>query len=309
MPRADVIVVGAGVAGCSTAYRLAEQGRKVLVIDQRGIASGASGRNCGITGVGSALHGESGKAVYAMTVANLKLLRTLAEELDADFELTLPGSINVATTGAQLAHLRAGVATQQAAGVTVEMLDADEARRHIPALSDAILGAEYTQDAGHLWPFRLVHGFAENAKRHGATFRLGERVTGLIRKGDRVLGVQIGDEAIEADEVVLCSNAYTPQILPDLPSGSIVPARGQILVTQVLPPILPIPFGTNFDKEYGRQTPDGKILCGGFRRLDVDEGLGHYEEHVSGPVQSGIASCLTTLFPRIGAVRVVRCWA
>ncbi|HRA46459.1 MAG TPA: FAD-dependent oxidoreductase, partial [Thermomicrobiales bacterium] len=88
------------MAGCSTAYRLAEQGRKVLVIDQRGIASGASGRNCGITGVGSAMHGESGKAVYAMTVANLKLLRTLAEELDADFELTLPGSINVATTEA-----------------------------------------------------------------------------------------------------------------------------------------------------------------------------------------------------------------
>jgi glycine/D-amino acid oxidase-like deaminating enzyme len=63
------------------------------------------------------------------------------------------------------------------------------------------------------------------------------------------------------------------------------------------------------DKEYGRQTPDGKILCGGFRRLDADEGLGHEVERVSAPVLAGIARCLTTLFPVLRGVRVARAWA
>ena len=104
--------------------------------------------------------------------------------------------------------------------------------------------------------------------------RTGTAVERLLRDGDRVTGVVAGGEPIEAEEMVLATNAYTPLLLPELPAGAIVPARGQILVTQPLPPILPHPFGTNFDKEYGRQTPGGQILCGGYRRLDEDEGLG-----------------------------------
>jgi glycine/D-amino acid oxidase-like deaminating enzyme len=119
----------------------------------------------------------------------------------------------------------------------------------------------------------------------------------------------VNGETIEADEVVLATNAYTPTLLPELPKGAIVPARGQILVTQPVPPILPHPFGHNFDKEYGRQVPGGPILCGGWRRLDEDEGLGHYEERVSPPVLSGIGRTLTTLFPHLDGVKVVRMWA
>src|SRR5262249_40286112 len=147
------------------------------------------------------------------------------------------------------------------------------------------------------------------AKRHGAMIRTGVVVERLVRDGDSVTGVVAGGEAIEADDVVLATNAYTPLLLPELPRGAIVPARGQILVTQPVPPVLPHPFGTNFDKEYGRQTAGGQVLCGGFRRLDEDEGLGHYEERVSPAVLNGIAGCLTTLFPRLAGIKVVRAWA
>ena len=65
------------------------------------------------------------------------------------------------------------------------------------------------------------------------------------------------------------------------------------------------------DKEYGRQTTGGQILCGGYRRLDEAEGLGTYDEQVTAPVLSGIARCLTRLFPALrgSGVHVVRCWA
>lgn len=311
--RAEVIVVGGGVVGTAIAFRLAERGRRVLLLERRGLAAGASGRNGGMTGAGPSLHAVSpvGRAVAALTQANLRLLRGLPEELGADIELRLPGTLEVITTPAQHAHLTASVAEQQAAGLDVRLLDRDEARTLMPALSPAVLGAVYAADRGHLWPFAVVQAFAAAARRHGADIRTGVAVERLARAGDRVVGVVAGGRLIAAEEVVLATNAYTPALLPDLPPGAIVPARGQILVTQPLPPVVPLPFGTNFDKEYGRQTPSGQILCGGFRRFDVGEGLGTVDERVTAPVLAGIARCLADLFPVLtwGGVRVARAWA
>lgn len=307
--RHDVIVVGAGVVGCSTAYRLAQAGRRVLVLEQRGIASGASGRNGGNLSSGSASYGEAGVAVYRVSRANFALVQTLAEELEADFELRISGGLTVATTEAEWLHIQEAYAEQKSGGFDVQLLDPQATREAMPAITEAVVGSKLTVDAGHFWPFKLVHAFANTGRRLGVEIRQGVTVERLARDSDRVIGVVVDGQTIGADEVVLCTNAYTPLILPELPKGSLVPARGQIMVTQALPPLLPHTFGTNFDKEYGRQTADGKILCGGFRRLDEDEGLGHYEERVSPRVLAGIASCLTTLFPRLREVRIVRCWA
>jgi sarcosine oxidase subunit beta len=311
-PSPDAIVVGGGVTGTSIAWRLAEAGKRVLLLERRGICSGASGRNGGMTGAGSSLHAASraGRAVYALTTNNLRLLQSLPEELGAGFELRLTGTMDVITTEEQWTHLRYAVAAEQESGIDIELLDAEQARALMPALSPGIMGAAYARDRGHLWPFALVHAQADAATRAGAEIRTSALVDRLARSGDRVTGVVVNGQTIATDNVVLATNAWTPLLLPELPPGAVVPARGQILVSQPLPPILPCPFGTNFDKEYGRQTAGGQILCGGYRRLDVDEGLGTYREDVTAPVLSGIARCLTTLFPALrGKARVVRAWA
>jgi sarcosine oxidase subunit beta len=306
--RFDVIVVGGGVVGCSTAYRLARRGRRVLLLEKRGIASGASGRNGGITGAGSSMHAEHGNKVYSVTSANWRLMQTIAEELGADIQLRTPGTFDVATTPEQLAHITDVVAMQQREGLDVHLLDRETAREMMPALSPEILGAEYAVERGHLWPFALVHAFADNARKLGAEIRSGVTVSGLRERGGRIEGVETDHGPFFAADVVLATNAWTPHLL-DLPAGAIVPARGQILVTPALPPTLPYAFGTNFDKEYGRQTATGQILCGGYRRLDDDEGLGHEDEQVTPAVLAGIAQCLVGLFPCLDQVRVVRCWA
>lgn len=311
-PSRDVIVVGAGVTGASIAWRLAERGKRVLVLEQRGVCTGASGRNGGMTGAGSSMHASSraGRAVYALTTSNLRLLKTLPEELGKDFELRMTGTVDVITTEEQYAHLKSAVATEREAGIDIELVDAMTARTIMPALSPEILGAAYAADRGHLWPFALVTAMADAAVRHGAEIRPSMRVERLIRNGDRVTGVVANGEAIQAEDVVLATNAWTPLLLPELPEGALVPARGQILVTQPLLPLLACPFGTNFDKEYGRQTPGGQILCGGYRRLDRNEGLGTYREEVTPAVLSGIARCLSELFPVLrGKARVIRAWS
>jgi sarcosine oxidase subunit beta len=308
----DVIVVGGGVAGTSTAWRLAQAGHRVLLLERRGICAGASGRNAGNTGASSGMHmaPRTVSALHAITSANLRLLKTLPDELDKDFELRLPGSMEVITTPEQMAHAREAVITKHDAGSDVELLDRETARSIMPSLSPRILGATYARDRGHLWPFALVTGMADAAARAGVELRIGARVQRLARSSNRITGVVVDGETIHAADIVLATNAWTPQLLPELPDGALVPARGQILVTQPLPPLLACPFGTNFDKEYGRQTPGGQIVCGGYRRLDVDEGLGTYREEVTLPVLAGIARCLSDLFPVLrGKARVVRAWS
>src|SRR6478735_821618 len=170
--RADVIVVGGGVNGCSIAYRLAEAGREVLLLEQRGIASGASGRNGGMTGAGSAMFSDADRAVYALTTANLALIKELPDELGIDFDLRLPGTMDVATTEVMYEHLVASTDSQREAGMDVRMLDRKEAQELMPALGDNMLGAEVAPGRGHLWPLALVHGFPARAKRLGAEIRM-----------------------------------------------------------------------------------------------------------------------------------------
>src|SRR6185312_11355470 len=87
----EVVVIGAGLVGCSIAYQLAKRGKRVAVFDLRGICSGASGRNGGMTGAGSSMLTETGRAVYALTTENLRMLRDeLPRELEDDFMLRLP---------------------------------------------------------------------------------------------------------------------------------------------------------------------------------------------------------------------------
>ncbi len=306
----EVAVIGAGVVGCSIAYQLAKRGKSVAVFDQRGIGSGASGRNGGMTGTGSALHSSGGEAIYALTSENFSMLQDeLARELDDDFSLLVTGGIDIATNEEQADFLKAAVSRQQENDIDVEWLNGQEARDLVPALSEHIYGVEWKRYSGHLWPFQLVHALANGARYYNARFITHTPVTRILTSNGTATGIETAFGSVEAGAVVVATNAWTRSLLPDLPEGAIVPSRGQILVTQPVGQILPMPFSTNYDKEYGRQTHSGQILCGGFRRLDVDEGLGHFTEEVHPPAVGGIANCLATIFPKMRDLKVVRTWA
>jgi sarcosine oxidase subunit beta len=310
MSNPDVIVVGGGVNGTSVAYRLAQAGKQVTLFEQRGICSGASGRNGGMTGEGARMHNDGARQLYAMTSANWRMLQELPQELGADFQLRKSGTIEIAQTQAQWEHMVERAAIERAAGAGPELLDMHETRKLMPAVTEHIYGSKYTRSSGHLWPFALVDGFANAAVRLGAELRTHTPVAQILEHGGRAAGVELLDGSrVHADEVVLATNSYTPLVLRQLPQGAIVPARGQILATEPVAPILPLAWGNNFDKEYGRQVPGGPIICGGFRRLDDQEGLGLYEERVTLPVLSGIGKRLTGLFPALAGVKVVRAWA
>ncbi len=305
----DALVVGGGVTGCSIAYRLAKRGKRVRLLERRGIASGASGRNGGNTGAGSPLYVDRSAAVYQLTNRNWQMMEQIERELDTDIQFRKTGAVTIATTEEEHAHLRDTVESQRNAGQAVELLPLEVARERIPALGDEVVAVEFSKNRGHLWPFDLVHALADNAAALGVELEIGVDVMRLITEGDRVTGVATSNGDYHADEVILATNAWTPHLL-ELPRGALVPARGQIIATEAIAPgTIPCPFDTNFDKEYGRQTASGQIVCGGYRRLDQQEGLGIEVESVTPSVIGGIGKTLVTLFPSLAGVRVMRCWA
>lgn len=307
---ADVVVIGGGVAGTAAAYQLSKRGKKVALLEMRGICSGASGRNAGQTGSGSSMVSRVGRAAYALSRENLRLIsEELPQELGIDFDLKLTGSIDIAQDEEMWNHLVGSVEALEGLQAGVRMLDRYELQQLVPAASDHLLGAKYAENSGHLWPFSLVHGQAEGARKLGAQVFPWTPVTSILTANGKVTGVETARGTIATDTVVVATNAWTPQLLDDLPEGAVVPARGQILVTQPVADILPVAFGTNFDKEYGRQTATGQLICGGFRRYDVDEGLGLYSEEAVIDCMIGCANCLTSLFPVVGKLKVVRAWA
>ena len=307
----EAVVIGGGVAGTSAAYQLARRGKQVTLVEMRGICSGASGRNAGMTGgAGPAMASKLGDAIRTMTSENFRMIKEeLREELHDDFDLRVTGSVDIAQNEEQWEYLQESVRRVEGLDVDIELIDGHQLRELIPIASDHLLGAKYSKNSGHLWPFKLVNSQAEGAREFGAEVHPWTTVKSLHTSNGTVTGVETQRGVIETDTVILASNAWTPHILPDLPEGAIVSARGQIIVTQPVAPILPVTFGTNYDKEYGRQTSTGQLICGGFRRNDVDEGLGLYTEEVQPDSMLGCAWLLATLFPKLGRVNVVRAWA
>ena len=135
----DVIVVGGGLTGTSIAWRLAQAGHHVLLLERRGICAGASGRNAGNTGASSGMHTAPStvRALHTITSANLQLLKSLHDELDRDFELRLPGGMDVLTTPEQMAHAKETVFTKHEAGSDVEFSTRDRPLDHaLPLTAD-----------------------------------------------------------------------------------------------------------------------------------------------------------------------------
>ncbi|MFW6075256.1 MAG: NAD(P)/FAD-dependent oxidoreductase [Chloroflexota bacterium] len=309
--HADVVVIGGGVAGTSVAYQLSKRGHSVVLLEMRGICSGASGRNAGQTGSGgSSLASKEGRAIHKLTSENFRMVsEELPAELGDDFDLRVTGIVDIAQNEEQWEYLVESVKAVEQLDPDVRLLDGAELRDLIPAAADHLLGAKHVARSGHLWPFKLVHGLAGGARKHGAKIHPWTPVQEILTSDSEVSGVRTARGMVETGTVVLATNAWTPTLLPDLPEGAVVAARGQIIVTEPVAPILPLAFGSNFDKEYGRQTATGQLICGGFRRYDVDEGLGHYGEDSVAECIFGCARCLTTMFPTVRRVKVARAWA
>src|SRR3989454_6204431 len=205
MVSSDVVIVGGGIVGMTTAYYLARAGVRTVVIERDAIGSHASGFAYGglnpLSGFG--IPGPHAESAQAGMRRHLELSESVVEETGIEIEFRVGSSLALALTEPDWRRLQAALPWQQEQpGYTARWLEAAQARRVEPRISDDTRGAVSIEGTADVEPYRLVLALTRASERLGARLQHG-RVTGLRRDGGRVTAVLLGRSSVECSPVLL----------------------------------------------------------------------------------------------------------
>lgn len=231
----DVVVIGGGVIGLAVAWRVAQRGRSVCVLERGALGGGTSHVAAGMLAPVT----EADPGELALLDLGLRSARAwphfaaeLAEAAGTETMLRRCGALVVARTQDEAQALERELALRDELGLDVERLRPSEARRLEPALAPTVRLALHVPGDHAADPRVLVLALAEAARQAGAVLRTGTVVERLLIEGDRVRGVSLaGGERVDADQVVLAAGVWSAQ-LDGLPQDARVPLRpvkGQIM--------------------------------------------------------------------------------
>jgi glycine/D-amino acid oxidase-like deaminating enzyme len=309
---ADVLIVGGGIAGITLGYALVEQGAVVALLEAGPLAGAASGRNAGFLMAATADPYRDEIEFWGRGVARAILetgrrshqrIRTLVETLGIDCDYRRGGSLRLARTEEEAEDHRASLPLLQADGFPVRETPVSGA---VPEhVASRFVAAFVTVEDGEIHPVRFLHGVARAAEKLGARLFAQSALRSAHWSGG-LWSVETEHGRARARTLVLCTNAYTPLLCPAL-RELIVPRRGQMLATAPLEAeVATRPVYADRGYQYWRQTPDRRLLIGGWRNLDFD-GESGYEARPTDTIQKGIEAGLEELVP--GGAPIEYRWA
>ena len=263
----DVIVVGAGVVGASTAFHLAKLGGgKICLIDRSQVCSGGTAKSCAI--VRSHYSVPSNTALTLMTLKIFAEFRDWLEDPEAESGFVESGYLILAPEGDLAGRMRANLSMQAGVGAETFEIGAGEARERHPwlELADiALIG--YEPRSGYADPYLTTSSFARAARRKGVTVKTGCRVTGLATEGGALRGVETEAGPLFAGQVALAVGPWTAALGPALGQDlNLEISRHCVLTFEAGAPYertLPVVKDlTTANKMYFRPASGGVVLAG-----------------------------------------------
>jgi glycine/D-amino acid oxidase-like deaminating enzyme len=289
--RAEVAIVGGGITGCACALALAREGWRVVLHEARTIAGGASGRNGGFALRGGAaaydvtaeyIGRERAKVYWQWTERQLDRLAELAGDA-----LRRTGSLRLAADDEERDELRREYDALCADGFAAKWRDDLDG-----PLRGRFAAAIYHPGDGAVQPASVVRRLARLAVEAGASVREGSRVESL--------------DELDADAVVVCTDGYPSGLLGDF-EGLIIPTRGQMLATEPIGErLFSLPHYGRHGFDYWMQTPDGRLVGGGFRDSSLASEF-TADEETTEVIQRALESFLSELAGR--PLTVTHRWA
>jgi sarcosine oxidase, subunit beta len=227
MRSADVVVIGAGINGVSTAFHLAQAGVKNVVVVERGY-------------LGSGSTGKSG-ALVRTNYANAAETQLAAESLNyfKHWEELVGGSSGYQPVGLLFftkpefhTQLEANVAMHHRLGVNTQIITAQDALELDPSLFvDDVTHVVYEPESGFADPNATTFSFAQAAQQRGVTFLFDTTATQILTEGERVTGVETTQGTLAAPVVVVIAGAWANQLFAPLGIDlGLVPRRAEIAI-------------------------------------------------------------------------------
>ncbi len=263
MAYCDVLVVGGGAAGLALAWRLAQRGQQVAVLDS-GAAGGASPAAAGM--LAPLAEARSDTPFVRLGLDSLALYPLFLEELRAASGLGIglagPGMLRVAQTKPEADTLRDALAWQQTLGLPLEWLDRANLLRREPALAPGLVGAVYSPCEQHVTPRLLVEALRLACARAGVVTHADTRLETLAAHGSRVMQAVTPTFSLGCGQLVLAAGAWMGSLGDILGlSLPVVPLRGQAL-TLTAPLLLPFSHTIYGTGGYLVPRADGRIVVG-----------------------------------------------
>jgi methylglutamate dehydrogenase subunit A len=307
-PEYDVIIIGGGGHGLSTAYYLARNHgiRNIAVCEKGWLGSGNIGRNTTIVRSNYLLKGNTPFYEHSM-----KLWENLSHDLNYNVMFSQRGIINLCHTPAQMDEAARRGNAMRLFGADSRMVMPDELKRRVPGLDLSanarfpVLGGLEQPRAGTARHDAVAWGYARGADRRGVDILENCEVTGFLRDGDQITGVRTSRGEIRAKKVAVCVAGSTGQVMK-LAGVDKLPIESHVLqafVSESLKPMIHTVVTFGGGHLYISQSDKGGLVFGG----DID-GYNTYAQRGNLPIVEDVMAETIALFPAAAKVRLLRSW-
>ena len=293
--HAQIVVIGGGIIGCSTAYHLARDHKAdVILLEQGKLTSGSTWHAAGLVG-----QLRSSASITRVLKYSVELYKGLEAETGLATGWKMTGCLRLATNQDRWTEYKRLATTAKSFGMDMQLVSPDEVKRMWPLMDTSdLIGASWLPTDGQASPSDITQSLAKGARMHGARLFENVRVTGFEMKDGRILKVKTDQGDIVCDKVVNCAGQWARQV--GAMAGINVPlqpVKHQYIITEKLPglatdaPTLRDPDRRTYFKEevgglvMGGYEPNPQGWTTGdvpndweFRLFDDD--FDHFEQHM-----------------------------
>ena len=293
--HAQVIVIGGGIIGCSTAYHLARDHKAdVILLEQNKLTSGSTWHAAGLVG-----QLRSSASITQVLKYSVDLYKKLEGETGLQTGWKMTGCLRLATNQDRWTEYKRLATTAQSFGMDMHLLSPAETQKLWPLLDVSdLVGSSFLPTDGQASPSDITQALAKGARMHGAKLFEGVRVDGFEITEGRIMALRTNHGTVKCDHVVLCAGQWSRQIgaMAGV-SVPLQPVKHQYVITEILAgltkdaPTIRDPDRRTYFKEevgglvFGGYEPnpiswDVNEVPSNFEFQLFDDNFDHFEQHM-----------------------------
>ncbi|AWC25679.1 Aminomethyltransferase [Aminobacter sp. MSH1] len=294
-PHAQIVVIGGGIIGCSTAYHLARDHKAdVILLEQGKLTSGSTWHAAGLVG-----QLRSSASITRVLKYSVELYKGLEAETGLATGWKMTGCLRLATNQDRWTEYKRLATTAKSFGMDMQLVSPEEVKRMWPLMETSdLVGASWLPTDGQASPSDITQSLAKGARMHGAKLFENVRVTGFEMKDGRILKVMTDQGDIACDKVVNCAGQWARQV--GAMAGINVPlqpVKHQYIITEKLPGLATdAPTIRDPDRRTYFKEEVGGLVMGGYEPNPIawttgdvpndwefrlfDDDYDHFEQHM-----------------------------